>query len=98
MLDLTAAARAEYRAKRYGALRRPDEQLNHVGHGILLLNRRDAHARFLVRKRTETKNNPSIRAAHGLTVREQIGKNEFELGADREPRLARRCVAARQAF
>src|ERR1700688_4246278 len=98
MLQLTAAARTEDRAERHGALRRFDEKLEHLRHGIALLDLGDANARALTRQRPEAKDDDARRAADPLAVGEYVGKFDLEFVAGTHGgAVPRRCVAVRQA-
>jgi hypothetical protein len=81
MLKLTSPAGSEDRAERTRSLGRLDQQLEHFGDRIPLLDRLDAHARPLPGQRSKAKNDDAGRSADALPVGQNIRKFDLEFGA-----------------
>ena len=72
VLDLAAAASAEYGAKGFHPLGRRFQQLEQLADGVLRFNARNAHPRPFARQDAEAEDDESAVAPDALSVREQI--------------------------
>jgi hypothetical protein len=81
VLELASTARSEDRAERPRSLARLDQQLEHLGDRVALLDRLDANASPLAGEWAKTKNDDAGRSADALPVCQNISKFDLEFGA-----------------
>jgi len=84
VLNLTPSARSKDRTKRRGSVRGRFQQIQQQADRVRLFCFDDSNASPFVRKRAPHEDDLRVDTADGLSICEQVGKNQFVLAADGE--------------